>query len=105
MKIGMNMLLWTGFVDESHFDLFETLKKTGFDGAEIPTHHGDVAHYQRLGQAARNAGLECTTTTVLPDLDHHAVSADAKARQGALDHVRWAIDRCEAMGSIEPMAS
>ncbi len=99
MKIGINFLLWTGFVDESFFPLFETLKKTGFDGVEIPTHRGDDAHYRQLGRAVRDAGLECTTTTVLPDLEHNAVSPDSSCRQGALDHLKWAIDRCSAMGS------
>ena len=32
MKIGMNMLLWTNYVTEQHFGIFEELKKTGFDG-------------------------------------------------------------------------
>ena len=31
MKIGFNLLLWTGFVEEEHHGLLDSLKKTGYD--------------------------------------------------------------------------
>lgn len=101
MKAGINFLLWTGFVSEDHFQLFDTLKSVGFDGVEIPCHHGDEAHYRKLGHAVRDAGLECTTTTVLPDHEQSAVNPDPAARIRAADRLKWVIDRCVLMGSLQ----
>ena len=36
MKIGMNMLLWTGHVEEEHVPILRAIKDTGFDGVEVP---------------------------------------------------------------------
>lgn len=36
MKLGMNLLLWTGQVTSEHFPLLAKLKAAGFDGVEIP---------------------------------------------------------------------
>ena len=36
MKIGFDMLLWTAHVQPEHWDILEDIKKTGYDGAEIP---------------------------------------------------------------------
>jgi D-psicose/D-tagatose/L-ribulose 3-epimerase len=52
MKTGFNLLLWTTHVDEPHFALLERLKAVGYDGVEIPLFEGDVAHFERVGQAA-----------------------------------------------------
>jgi D-psicose/D-tagatose/L-ribulose 3-epimerase len=98
MRIGFNLLLWTTHVTDEHLPLLERLRKTGYDGVEVPLFGGDVAHYRRLGQAIADAGLRSTGVTVLPDQAHNAVSPDARARQGALDHLRWAIDCVAACG-------
>ena len=44
MKYGMNMLLWTTDVNESHFGILESLKKIGYDGVELPIFDMDVEH-------------------------------------------------------------
>ena len=36
MRIGMNLLLWTAHVDETHAPLLGELAAAGFDGVEIP---------------------------------------------------------------------
>ncbi|MBV1686336.1 hypothetical protein KRR38_01280 [Novosphingobium sp. G106] len=36
MKIGMNLLLWTGHVGEEHVPVLRALKAAGFDGVEVP---------------------------------------------------------------------
>ncbi len=35
MKTGMNLLLWSTHITEDQFHLFETLKKTGYDGVRL----------------------------------------------------------------------
>ncbi|MHC4994394.1 MAG: sugar phosphate isomerase/epimerase family protein [Planctomycetota bacterium] len=99
MKIGFNLLLWTGFVEEDLYPTIEKIKETGYDGVEIPLFDGDVEHYQKVGQFLKDAGLKSTAVTVMPDQQRSAVSPDAASREGAKQHLRWAIDCCEAMGS------
>jgi D-psicose/D-tagatose/L-ribulose 3-epimerase len=99
MKVGFNMLLWTGHVTEDDFPRLELLKKAGFDGVEIPLFGGDVAHFEMVGQAIKDNGLGCTSVTVIPDEEHNPVSADAGHRKGGLEHLKWAIECSEALGS------
>ena len=100
MKIGMNLLLWTGHVTEEHVPVLKSLKATGFDGVEVPVFDpSDVAHYRWLGGVLDDLGLERTAVALIPDEAHSPISPDAAARQGAVDHLRRVIDCCEALGS------
>jgi D-psicose/D-tagatose/L-ribulose 3-epimerase len=99
MKIGFNLLLWTGHVTESDFHLFGKLKAAGYDGVEIPVFDASsVAHYATIGRALKDHGLECTAVTVCPDEAHNAISPEAANRQGAIDHLKAVIDCCHAAG-------
>lgn len=99
MKFGFNLLLWATHITEDQFHRIETMKKVGYDGVEIPVFEGDPEHFRKIGQVIADSGLGATSVTVMPDTDHDAISADDKARQGALDHLKWAIDCSQAMGS------
>ena len=99
MKAGFNMLLWTGHVTEEDFPRLEMLKKAGFDGVEIPLFGGDVPHFEKVGKAIKDNGLGCTSVTVIPDEEHNPISADAAHRKGGLEHLKWAVDCSEALGS------
>lgn len=93
MKIGFNLLLWTGHVTEENFAVIEKLKAAGYDGVEIPIF--DVSspdHFKHIGQVLKDNGLEATAVTVLPDEAHNAISADSANRQGAIDHLKRVID-------------
>jgi D-psicose/D-tagatose/L-ribulose 3-epimerase len=99
MKAGFNMLLWTGHVTEEDFPRLEMLKKAGFDGVEIPLFGGEVPHFEKVGKAIKDNGLGCTSVTVIPDEEHNPISADAGHRKGGLEHLNWAVDCSEALGS------
>jgi D-psicose/D-tagatose/L-ribulose 3-epimerase len=99
MKTGFNLLLWTTHVTEEHLPLLGRLKAAGYDGVEVPVFEGEVAHFRELGQAIRDHGLACTSVTVLPDAAHSAVHPDPRSRQGAVDHLAWAIACSQALGS------
>ena len=93
MKIGFNLLLWTGHVTDADFHLFGKLKAAGYDGVEIPIFDvSNAAHFKSVGQAIKDNGLECTAVTVLPDEAHNAISPDAANRQGAIDHLKRVIE-------------
>ncbi len=100
MKIGMNLLLWTGHVEEHHVPILRAIKETGFDGVEIPVFDpSDVGHFAKLGSILDDIGLERTAVALIPDEAHSPISADASARQGGVDHLIRVIDCCEAVGA------
>ena len=97
MKIGINMLLWTGHVTEEHVPALQALKATGFDGVEIPIFDtSSEDHYRWLGGVLDDLGLERTVVALIPDEEHNPLSPIAAHRQGAVDHLRRAID-CSAI--------
>ena len=93
MKIGMNLLLWTAKVGESQYPLLASLKKTGFDGVEIPVFEGSSEEYKSLGAELRNQGLGATAVTVM-SAETNPISPDPKVRRAARDRLRWVLDRC-----------
>ena len=99
MKVGFNMLLWTTHVTEEAFPLLEAIKEIGYDGVEIPLFEGQPEHFEKVGKAIKDNGLTCTSVTVIPDEEHNPVSPDAQHRQGAAQHLKWAIDCSAALDS------
>jgi D-psicose/D-tagatose/L-ribulose 3-epimerase len=98
MKVGMNLLLWTGHVTEEHFPLLAKIKATGYDGVEIPLFEGDPSHYKTVKRELDKLGLKCTTVTVV-NPEHSPISPDAAVRQAAVDRLKWAIECNAALGS------
>jgi D-psicose/D-tagatose/L-ribulose 3-epimerase len=99
MKVGFNLLLWTGHVDDSHLPQIAALKAAGYDGVEVPMFGGDTAHYRHLGQQIRDLGLEVTAITLIPDAEHSPISDSAAHRQNALDWLKGATEWAAALGS------
>lgn len=99
MKIGFNLLLYTGHVTEANYPVIEKLKATGYDGVEIPIFDvSNPAHFKSIGQVLKDNGLECTAVTVLPDEAHNAISPVAANRQGAIDHLKRVLECCHNAG-------
>ncbi len=97
MKTGMNLLLWTTHATSEHFPLLEKLKKTGYDGVEVPVFEGDEAHYKTLRKELGKQGLGSTTVTVV-NKDTNPISPDAAVREAALERIKWAIDMTATLG-------
>ncbi|WP_425602946.1 sugar phosphate isomerase/epimerase family protein [Horticoccus luteus] len=98
MKIGMNLLLWTTHVTSAHDPLLADLRRTGYDGVEIPIFEGTSADYRTLGAKLRDLGLGTTAVTVMSP-DASPISPDAKARAAAVDRLRWVLDRAAECGA------
>jgi D-psicose/D-tagatose/L-ribulose 3-epimerase len=97
MKTGMNLLLWTTHVNESHFPILGRLKRCGFDGVEVPIFEGDEVHYRKVAGELDRLGLKCSTVTVaVPDAN--PISAEASQRQKALERLKWVIDMTATLG-------
>ncbi len=97
MKVGMNLLLWTAYVTEEHFPILEKIKKTGYDGVEIPLFDGDAEHYKKIKKELDNLGLGCTAVTVV-NASTNPISPDAAVRQASLERIKWALDMTSALG-------
>lgn len=97
MKTSFNLLLWATHVTEEHFPIIEKLKKTGYDGVELPIFEGDAKHYQKIAQLLKNNGLGCTAVTIATP-DANPISPDAAIRKKANERLKWAIDMTAACG-------
>lgn len=98
MKIGINLLLWTTFVEEEHYPLLATLRETGYDGVELPLARGHVSHYRSVGQELDRLGLARTAVTSL-DVDTNPASPDPAVRRAAVERLYAVIDMATALGS------
>ena len=100
MKIGMNMLLWTGHVTQEHVPVLKAIKAVGFDGVEVPVFDAsDEGHYRWLGGVLDDLGLERTIVALIPDEAHSPISTDSAARAGALEHLSRVIGCGQALGA------
>jgi D-psicose/D-tagatose/L-ribulose 3-epimerase len=98
MKIGMNLLLWTGNVSSEDFPLLGKLKAAGFDGVELPVFGGSPADYKPIRAELDKQGLKCTTVTILTK-ETNAISPDAATRQKALDWLKTVVEINHVLGS------
>ena len=98
MKIGMNLLLWTGSVTAEHYPLLAKLKAVGFDGVELPVFGGVAADYQPLRAELDKQGLKCTTVTILTK-ETNAISPDAATRQKAVEWLKTVVEINHVLGS------
>ncbi|MFN4142233.1 sugar phosphate isomerase/epimerase family protein [Aestuariivirga sp.] len=99
MKLGFNLLLWTPHVTLAHEPILRALKKTGYDGVEIPMFEGDPDHYARIGELLDRIGLERTVVSVIGPSGKNPLSAEKAQQKAALDYARWTIDCCAALGA------
>jgi D-psicose/D-tagatose/L-ribulose 3-epimerase len=108
MKIGFNLLLWTINVEDKHMPILEDLKKTGYDGVEVPVFGGDAAQFQALGRRLSDLGLERTAVSALTSTEVNPLAEDAAVRAKAVDFMRGVLDSCAALGAsrvVGPMHS
>lgn len=99
MKIGINLLLWTGHVTADHLPALRFIRDTGFDGVEVPVFDvSDTAHYRRLAGMLDDIGLERTVVAIMPDAAHNPASADPADRARALEHMKRVIDGSAELG-------
>jgi D-psicose/D-tagatose/L-ribulose 3-epimerase len=98
MKFGMNLLLWTGHLDESIMPVLERLKTMGYDGVEVPMFELDEKFYGDWGKRLDGLGLKRTAVTVRTEADN-PISPDAKVRAAGVAATKRALDCCQALGA------
>ncbi|MGQ0636325.1 MAG: sugar phosphate isomerase/epimerase family protein [Planctomycetaceae bacterium] len=97
MKYGLNMLLWTTDVNESHYPLLEKIKSWGYDGVELPIFELDLARFKKLGGHLNEMGLERTAVSV-STVEANPISESAASRQAAVERLKKVVDVCQGVG-------
>jgi D-psicose/D-tagatose/L-ribulose 3-epimerase len=99
MKIGFCMLLWTTSVTSEHQSILDDLKKTGYDGVEIPVFEGTPDDYAALGKQLDSLELDRTAISVIPSLDKNPLSENPAVRKEAVSYLNWVVDCAAALGA------
>lgn len=97
MKFGMNLLLWTGELNDELKPVLESLKAMGYDGVELPLFNTDL-DYAAWGSYLDSIGLERTAVTVRDEEDN-PISPDASVRASGVANTKKALDCCAAAGA------
>jgi len=92
----MNLLLWTGELNDGLLPILEKLKKMGFDGVELPFFNLDL-DYAAWGKRLDDLGLERTGVTVR-NVDDNPISPDASSRARGVELNKKTLDCCAAAG-------
>jgi D-psicose/D-tagatose/L-ribulose 3-epimerase len=98
VKLGMNLLLWTGGVTAEHFPLLAKLKAAGFDGVELPIFGGSPDDYKPVRAELDRQGLKCTTVTIL-NAQNNAASPDASVRARAVEWLKTVVEINHVLGA------
>ncbi len=99
MKVGMNLLLWTGFVTEADFPTIGKIKAAGFDGVELPLFDGTADHYKAVRKELDKQGLACSTVTIMTP-EANPISPDDNIRKAAVERLKWAVEMNHILGSV-----
>jgi D-psicose/D-tagatose/L-ribulose 3-epimerase len=98
MKVGMNLLLWSGSITEEHFPVIAKIRAAGFDGVELPLFGGDAKQYKAIKAELDKQGLACSTVTVMTE-EANPISPDANVRKAAVERLKWAVEMNHTLGS------
>src|SRR5262245_28823311 len=98
MKFGMNLLLWTGELNDSMIPVLEQLKKIGYDGVEVPIFGGEPAQFVSWGKRLKDLGFGVTAVTIRTD-ENNPISPDAKIRAAGIAATNKTLDCCHALGA------
>ena len=90
MKYGMNLLLWSGELNDDMVPVLESLKEMGYDGIEAPMFNLDL-DYADWGRRLDDLGLERTAV--------NPISPDAAVRALGVDGNKRTLDCCQALGA------
>lgn len=96
MKYGMNLLLWSGELNEGLIPILEKLKAMGYDGVEIPLFNLDL-DYGAWGKRLDGIGLRRTGVTVR-NVEDNPISSDPSVRRRGIEMNKKMLDCCAEAG-------
>ena len=98
MKYGMNLLLWTGEMNDEMIPVVESLKEMGYDGVELPLFAYDLDLHKKWGERLDAIGLERTIVTIRNEEDN-PISSDPAVRALGVAKNKEALDNAAAVGA------
>jgi len=98
MKYGVNTMVWTTRINETHEALFSCIKEWGFDGVELFLSPQEPADIPAVRQMLEDNHLECTTCSVLPR-DCHLVSHEPEMRARGAEFLKTCVDGTAELGA------
>ena len=98
MKYGMNLLLWTGEMNDEMIPVVESLKEMGYDGVELPLFAYDLDLHKKWGERLDSIGLERTIVTIRNEEDN-PISSDPAVRALGVAKNKEALDNAAAVGA------
>ena len=98
MKYGMNLLLWTGEMNDEMIPVVESLKEMGYDGVELPLFADDLDLHKKWGERLDSIGLERTIVTIRNEEDN-PISSDPAVRALGVAKNKEALDNAAAVGA------
>src|SRR6187402_1423522 len=97
MKFGMNLLLWTGELNDGLIPVLHLLKNLGYDGVELPIFNTGL-DYAKWGKILDDIGLERTAVTIR-GVEDNPISSDAGVRRKGVEGNMRVLDCCAAAGA------
>jgi D-psicose/D-tagatose/L-ribulose 3-epimerase len=67
IKIGINLMVWSGQIGTRELRLLPTIAAMGYDGVELPIFDAANVNVTAIRTALSDGGLQCTVSTALPD--------------------------------------
>lgn len=98
MKIGMNLLLWTGSVTDEHVPVLEEIAQLGYDGVEFPVFSHDFNTFQKMKGHLDRLGLGSSIVTCVPP-EANPISDDPAVRKAAVEFMKNSIEVASILGS------
>lgn len=98
VKVGFNLLVWSGGLPDSFLPITERLKKIGYDGIECFMEERDTVAYRKLGNHLNGIGLEATCVLGVGP-DENPASESKAIRDKAVVRLKEAIDCAQAINS------
>src|SRR5215210_2170690 len=98
MKFGMNLLLWSGELNDSMLPVLENLREIGYDGVEVPIFGGEPATFRPWAQRLDDLGFERTAVTIRTEPDN-PISQDPKVRDAGVEATKRTLDCCHVLGA------
>jgi D-psicose/D-tagatose/L-ribulose 3-epimerase len=96
MRIGCNLMLWTGCFTKKSIKFIDKVAKLGFDGVELPLFDPKVVDVKATRRAIDGNGLGATACSVI--IEGSFLAAGPRDRQKALDHQYRALEVSKNIG-------
>ena len=96
MRLGINLLAWSGQIGPAELDLLPRLKELGYDGVELPILTPDQVDGRAVRRVLDDVGLACTASSALPP-GHSLLVPDERDR--GVDFLARAAEVAAACGA------